>query len=185
MPALPITDIFIAASRAQWREWLATNHATAKEIWLISVSEGSSSPNLSYLDAVEEALCFGWIDSIAKKAPDGRLAQRFSPRRPKSNWTELNKIRARRLIDAGLMTPAGFATLPDLDPAAFRIAPDILAALQADDAVWRNFQAFPDDYKRIRIGYIEEMRRTPDVFKTRLENFLNKTRANKQFGIVR
>lgn len=83
------------------------------------------------------------------------------------------------------MAPAGFASLPDLDPAAFRVAPDILTVLQADDAVWRNFQAFSDDYKRIRIGYIEEMRRTPDVFKTRLENFLNKTRANKQFGVLR
>lgn len=179
MPSLPVTHVFEAHTSTQWREWLARHHATEKEIWL-RYTRGS----MTYLQAVEEALCFGWIDGIAKKAPDGLLVQRFTPRRPKSNWTELNKIRARRLIEAGRMTPTGFAVLPDLN-AAFQIAPDILAALRSDETTWRNFEAFPDDYKRIRIGYIEEMRRMPSVFRTRLDNFLKKTRFNKRFGVLR
>ncbi|HRF97451.1 MAG TPA: hypothetical protein PLZ51_19725, partial [Aggregatilineales bacterium] len=86
--------------------------------------------------AVEEALCFGWIDGIAKRMDSERTVQRFTPRRAKSNWTELNKERARRLIASGLMTEAGFATLPDLSIESFKIAPDILNAIQADDQTW-------------------------------------------------
>jgi uncharacterized protein YdeI (YjbR/CyaY-like superfamily) len=133
---------------------------------------------------VEEALCFGWIDGIAKKLDEERLAQRFTPRRPKSHWTELNKERARRLIAAGLMTEAGRAVLPDLDIAAFRIPADILAALQADPQVWANFQQFPGVYQRIRISYIDEVRKQPQVFAQRLENFIRKTRQGVQFGTM-
>lgn len=129
-------------------------------------------------------MCFGWIDSIAKKVDAGRTAQRFSPRRPKSNWTELNKERARRLIAAGLMTEAGFKTLPDLSGDDFAISPDILAALQADAETWENFQRFPPLYQRIRVGFVEEMRRQPPVFQTRLDNLLRKTKQNKMFGAL-
>jgi hypothetical protein len=121
-PTLYVTD------RHAWREWLAANHAAAKEIWLIAYRRRSDKPSVPYLDAVEEALCFGWIDGIAKKLDAERTAQRFTPRRPKSNWTELNKERARRLIASGQMTAAGMAVLPDLTPEAFVIPADILAA---------------------------------------------------------
>ncbi len=179
-----ITETLHVADREEWRIWLENNHATKREIWLISRRSPSEKLTLSYLDAVEEALCFGWIDGIAKKMDAERTAQRFTPRRPKSNWTELNKERARRLIAQGKMTPAGLAVLPDLSPESFRIADDILAALRADEKVWRNFEQFPDVYKRIRIGYIEEMRKQPVVFKTRLNNFMKKTRENKMFGVL-
>jgi uncharacterized protein YdeI (YjbR/CyaY-like superfamily) len=135
-----------------------------------------------YLHAVEEALCFGWIDGIAKRLDAERLAQRFTPRRAKSHWTELNKERARRLIAAGLMTDAGRATLPDLSVESFRIADDILAVLQADPLVWEQFQRFPAFYQRIRIGAIEEARRQPAVFAQRLDTFLSKTRHGVMFG---
>ncbi len=184
MTGLPITETLHAAAPEQWRSWLVTHHASASEIWLILIGNKAPTPGLRYIEAVEEALCFGWIDGIAKKTAGGQLAQRFTPRRPKSNWTELNKLRARRLIEQGRMTAAGFAVLPHLDPAAFRVAPDILQALQEDDLTWRSFLAFPDDYKRIRIGYVEEARRMPDVFRTRLRNFIKNTHANKQFGVL-
>ncbi len=140
---------------------------------------------MAYLDAVEEALCFGWIDGIAKRLDEHRTAQRFTPRRTRSHWTELNKERARRLMGEGRMTDAGRAVLPDLSFSAFVIAPDILAALQADPVTWANFQAFPASYQRIRVGYVEEMRRRPEVFATRLSNLLKKTHANRQFGGTR
>ncbi len=181
---MDITETLQVADREEWRAWLQKHHATKKEIWLITQRSATGKPSLSYLHAVEEALCFGWIDGIAKKMDAERTAQRFTPRRPKSNWTELNKERARRLIAQGRMTPAGRAVLPDLSPESFRIADDILACMRADEQAWRNFEKFPDVYKRIRIGYIEEMRKQPEEFKKRLENFMKKTRENKMFGVM-
>jgi uncharacterized protein YdeI (YjbR/CyaY-like superfamily) len=138
-------------------------------------------PTVEYLDTVEEALCFGWIDGIAKRYSSHELAQRFTPRKRRSNWTELNKARARRLIRLGLMTEAGRATLPDLD-AEFVIAADIITVLQSQPDTWSNFQQFPDLYQRVRIGYIEEMRKNPTEFERRLQNFIKQTAANKLFG---
>lgn len=140
---------------------------------------------MSYLDAVEEALCFGWIDGLAKRLDEHCTAQRFTPRRKSSHWTELNKERARRLIQEGRMMDAGQAVLPELSATAFLIAPGILAALQADPTTWANFQAFPASYQRIRVGFVKEMRRRPEVFATRLGHLLKKTHANKQFGGIR
>jgi uncharacterized protein YdeI (YjbR/CyaY-like superfamily) len=181
MRSVQITETFYAASCAEWRAWLEANHASKTEIWLIQVRTASSIPCVTYLEAVLEGLCFGWSDGIAKKLDDERRGQRFTPRRPKSNWTELNKERARRLIAEGLMTPAGYAVLPNLDVEAFQIPADILAALQADAEVRANFQAFPDLYKRVRIGFIDEVRKQPDVFQQRLNYFLQQTRRNKQY----
>jgi uncharacterized protein YdeI (YjbR/CyaY-like superfamily) len=84
-----------------------------REIWLVSYRKSTGKPSLRYVDAVEEALCFGWIDGLEKTIDSERYALRFSPRRPKSNWTETNKERARRLIAEGRMTEAGFASLPE------------------------------------------------------------------------
>ncbi len=181
---MKITDTLYVHDRNQWREWLTQHHATDNEIWLVSYSKASEKPSIQYLHAVEEALCFGWIDGIAKKMDAERTAQRFTPRRSKSHWTELNKERARRLIANGLMTAAGQEKLPDLSIGSFQIAPDILATLQEDRDIWGNFEAFPDVYKRIRIGYIEEMRGRPEFFQKRLDNFLKKTRENKLFGTM-
>ncbi len=169
--------------RTAWRTWLAEHHATMPAIWLLSYKP-AIKPGVPYLAAVEEALCFGWIDGIAKRMDAERIAQRFTPRRPKSHWTELNKERARRLLAADLMTDAGRAVLPDMRIEAFRIAPDILAALQADARTWAHFQQFPAAYQRIRISYIEEMRKQPTVFAQRLNNFLRKTQQGVQFGTV-
>ena len=110
---MEINSKLYAASRVDWRAWLAVNHESEKEIWIISNALSGTS-SVSYLDAVEEAICFGWIDSIAKRLSDSEKAQRFSPRHRNSNWTELNKERARRLIRLGLMTEAGRRLLPDL-----------------------------------------------------------------------
>lgn len=181
---MKIGETLYAKTRVEWREWLADNHDKAKEIWLVYPAKTSDKIRIPYLHAVEEALCFGWIDGIEKKMDETASAQRFTPRRAKSNWTELNKERARRLIASGQMTEAGRAVLPDLSLDAFKIAEDIIAALKADSEIWKNFQAFPDVYKRIRIGFIEEMRKQPEVFQKRLANFLNKTRQNKMFGTL-
>ena len=182
MPPVQITETLYVAHRTEWRRWLADNHQTAKEIWLIYYAKESDKPRISYLHAVEEALCFGWIDGIAKKMDAERTVQRFTPRRPKGNWTELNKERVRRLIERGLMTEAGLAVAPDLSIEAFTIEPDILEALQADPVVWTNYQQFEGLYQRVRVSTIEEARRQPDEFRRRLDKFIDMTRQNKTYG---
>jgi uncharacterized protein YdeI (YjbR/CyaY-like superfamily) len=177
---MDITDTIKPIDRPEWRTWLAQNHKTLTEIWVLS-DDRPEYPTVEYLDAVEEALCFGWIDGIAKRYSSHELAQRFTPRKRHSNWTELNKARARRLIRLGLMTEAGRATMSDLE-AEFIVAEDILAVLRAEPEVWSNYQAFPDLYRRIRIGYIEEMRKNRSEFDRRLQNFVNKTANKKMFG---
>ena len=150
-----LSKVVEPTSRAQWRKWLARNHASEKEIWLLSDAD---EPAVSYLDAVEEALCFGWIDSVGKRLSETLRGQRFSPRRPRSNWTEMNKARVRRLISLKLMTDAGRAVLPDLDT-PFTIAPDIVSALKKTPGALAYFEACPLLYRRIRAGYVEEQRK--------------------------
>lgn len=106
-----ITKTLYVKDRDQWRKWLFENHDKEKEIWLVFYRKDSGKPRISYNDAVEEALCFGWIDSIEKGTDHERFAQRFTPRKPKSQWSETNKERVKRLIKDGKMTKAGFATL--------------------------------------------------------------------------
>ena len=109
---MEITLLLEFTQRQQLRDWLQENHASAKECWVVMSRAKNPVGVLPYLNVVEEALCFGWIDSTMKRLPDGRLAQRLSPRRKKSHWTELNKERCRRLIQEGKMTDAGLNVIP-------------------------------------------------------------------------
>ncbi len=106
---MEITLLLEYADRAQLRQWLTDNHRSAKECWVATYRGKTPLPGpcLPYLDVVEEALCFGWIDSTCKRLPDGRLAQRLSPRRKNSHWTDLNRQRCADLERRGLMTEAG------------------------------------------------------------------------------
>ena len=177
---MEITTTIDPGTRRGWRAWLEANHGHASEIWLLY--RRGVAGTITYLDAVEEALCFGWIDGIGKKQGDASV-QRFTPRRPRSNWTELNKIRARRLIAAGQMTEAGRRILPDLSDASVRVADDIRARLEAEPGAWAWFLACPADYQRVRLGYVEEVRRRdPQEWARRLESFLAKTAQQKMFG---
>lgn len=182
---MEITETLHVAKRGEWRQWLECHHESKSEIWLIYYRKNSGKPRIAYNDAVEEALCFGWIDGIEKKFDDTASAQRFTPRRANSNWSELNKARARQMIAGGLMTDAGFAKLGNALDAAFEISADIIEALKADPSTWENFERFPEIYRRIRIGYIEEVRKRPADFQKRLHNFLKMTKQNKRFGTMR
>ncbi|MCB9545357.1 MAG: YdeI/OmpD-associated family protein [Myxococcales bacterium] len=174
----PVTTTLEPVTRAAWRAWLAAHHADRTEIWLLRHPDAP----ITYLDAVEEAMCFGWIDGIAKRHGDFQ-AQRFTPRRPRGNWTELNKERARRLIAAGKMTEAGHRTLPDLDPARFVIPADIEARLRAEPGAWAHFSACPPLYQRVRVGNVEERRkRDPEGFEKGLATLVKKAAAGVMWG---
>jgi uncharacterized protein YdeI (YjbR/CyaY-like superfamily) len=109
---MEIGETLYVTAREDFRKWLEKNHKSKKEIWLIQYKKTTKKPSINYMDAVEEAICFGWIDGLEKSMDSERYALRFSPRRPKSNWTETNKERAKRMIAEGKMTEAGLATLP-------------------------------------------------------------------------
>lgn len=183
-------------NRSQWRAWLKKNHLKEPEIWLIFYKKSSGKQRLPYNDAVEEALCFGWIDSILKPVDEFCYAQRFSPRRHNSNLSEMNRERVRRLIKAKKMTKFGLDKIkhelhahkeqktknPKLKE--YVLPNDILRELKKDSVVWKNFRKFPESYKRIRIGWIDNSRKRPETFKTRLNYFIKMTAKNKKFGMV-
>lgn len=178
------TNLLPIKNRRDFRQWLEQHHRTEKECW-IAVKRGRAKDERTfrYIDAVEEALCFGWIDSTTKRISDTVTAQRFTPRKPHSRWTELNKERCRRMERLGLMTDAGRAALPDMTEAGFRIDDAILEALQADPLVWSNFLKFPPLYRRVRIDTIQIYRkRQPQLFQSRLEKFIANTRQGIMFG---
>jgi len=109
---MQIGETLYVTDRSDFRKWLIENHRSKTEIWLIQYKKATKKPSINYVEAVEEAICFGWIDGLEKSMDSERYALRFSPRRPKSNWTNTNKERARRMIAEGKMTKAGHATLP-------------------------------------------------------------------------
>jgi len=109
---MDIGETLYVTTREAFRSWLESNHHDKREIWLIQYKKATKIPSIAYVDAVEEAICFGWIDGYEKSMDAERYATRFSPRRARSNWTDTNKERALRMIAEGRMTKSGFATLP-------------------------------------------------------------------------
>ena len=181
--AMEIHNLLDIKSRAELREWLIQNHKTEKECWVVVKRGRPTDDNIFwYIDAVEEALCFGWIDSTTKKIADNVTAQKLCPRKPRSNWSELNKERCRRMERLGLMTDAGRAVLPDMSPNGFIIDKDILQRLQSDPVVWKNFCKFPDLYRRIRIDTIQIKKNQPELFESRLNKFIENTRKGLLYG---
>lgn len=183
---MEIGETLDVRTRAAWRGWLQHNHARKKEIWLVLHAKASGRSSIAYNDAVDEAICFGWIDSIVKKVDAHSRAQRFTPRRTGSPVSEMNKARARRLVRERRMTPAGRAALgPALRRERLVIAPDLRRALRAEPGAWARFEKLPVAYKRIRIGFIEGARGRPEIFATRLRYFVRMTAQGKRFGMVR
>ena len=177
---MEITNIAPVITREEWREWLAKNGQSESFCWVKTIRGmwGSSSKDgvgIPYLDAVEEALCFGWIDSTSKGG-----YQRFSPRTKKSNWTELNKVRAERLERLGLMTDEGRKVVPTKP---FEINPDIMDAIKACEETYKNFLALPETYSRVRIDNIQSyIMSSCGTYEKRLQKFLENTKAGKTFG---
>ena len=168
--------------RKKWRAWLRQHYKNEKEIWLVYYKKDSGKPRIEYNDAVEEALCFGWIDSIVKTLDKERTAQRFSPRKPNARYSQANIERLRALVAKKKVIKEVKESLGDILNAKFKTAPDILKAIKNNKEAWKNFQKFSDAYKRIRIAFIEEARKRPAEFEKRLRHFIQMTEKNKMFG---
>ncbi|WP_370576119.1 YdeI family protein [Methanomethylovorans sp.] len=174
--------ILYVANRQEWRAWLEENFDKEKEIWMVYPSKSSGKARVSYNDAVEEALCFGWIDSTAKSLDKDSSAQRFSPRNPKSAYSQANKERMKWLLQRGMIHPSMQDTAKKILNEEFVFPPDIIETIKSDELAWENYSKFSDEYKRIRIAYIDAARKRPDEFEKRLHNFIRKTRENKRIG---
>lgn len=176
-------NLLNAKNRTDLRIWLSEHHSTETECWVIVKRGRPQNDNTFwYIDAVEEAMCFGWIDSTEKRLDNGITAQRLAPRKKHSLWSELNKERCRRMEKLGLMTDAGRIVLPDMSPDGFVIDSEILNALKADTAVWNNFLSFPPLYRRVRIDTIQIKKKQPELFRTRLQKFIENTRNGVMYG---
>jgi len=165
-----MADTLYFRDRKAWRAWLRRNHARADGIWLLTYRKVAGRKGVSHPEALEEALCFGWIDSQMKKLDDIRFVQRYTPRRPGSGWSQVNKDLALRLIREGRMTAAGVREIDEAKrlglwakaysaKRGMRLPSDLKKALMRDQRAWKNFQAFANTYKTMYIGWVKGAKR--------------------------
>jgi uncharacterized protein YdeI (YjbR/CyaY-like superfamily) len=183
------------SNRDDWRAWLAKNHLVEKEVWLIYYKRHTGKPRIPYDDAVEEALCYGWIDSTIKRLDDEKYAQKFTPRNLKSNWSELNRKRARKMIKDGRMTEAGLAKFilareqknkQTEDKPIYKkvvIPTDLKKALSANKKALENFKNFAPSYKRLYIRWILSAKR-PETQAKRIKQTVKWSAENKKPGMM-
>ena len=160
---------FQPSDRAAWRAWLAANHAASSGVWATTYRRAAGKPVVSYEDLVEEALCFGWIDSRPGKLDDERTMLRFTPRKRGSAWSRYNKERVERLIANGSMAPAGLAAIESAradgswdalnDVDQMRVPEDLAAALAGDPAASRGFKAMSDSTKKPILFWVVSAKR--------------------------
>lgn len=178
--------------RNQWRKWLAKNHATAKEVWLLFYKVHTGKPRLKYEDAVEEALCFGWIDSLVKRIDDSSYAQKFTPRKAGSTWSESNLKRLQKLVKENRMTEAGLAAAkdalagqakkPPASEAPGVLSPELVKKFQANGAAWRSFERTPLSYQKMAIGWVMSAKQEETQLR-RLEELIRMSALGKRIGL--
>lgn len=178
---MEITATLDAITRREWRRWLEANHEREREVWLVSYRKATGRPSVPYHHAVEEALCFGWIDSTRKRIDDDRYAQRFSPRRATSPYSQINKERLARLMAAGQVTPSVLEKVRDIR-VDYELPPDIVSALESDKRAWEFFRSTSPSYQRIRAAFVDTVRGRPEEFEKRLKHLVAKSAQGKQFG---
>ena len=179
---MTIGETIYASRRQQWRAWLEKHYNSEEEIWLIFYKKSTGKPNISYNDAVEEALCFGWIDSVRKGLDEISLAHRFTPRKPRSGYSQPNIERLRRMVTENKVIDEVQQHVNELLAVPFDYPEDIMHALKSDEDVWQNFSQFAPAYHRIRIAFVHDGRKREGEFEKRLANLIKKTKANKQYG---
>jgi uncharacterized protein YdeI (YjbR/CyaY-like superfamily) len=171
-------EMFYPKNRREWRRWLEKHHASASGIWLMYYKKHTAQPTVTYAESVEEALCFGWIDSKPARLDDERHLLYFCPRKPKSVWSKLNKSRLERLLESGVMAPAGLLAIEvakkngswsSIDDAEANIMPDDLRRALDENSVARgHFDAFPASVQRQILKWVYAAKR-PETRAKRIE----------------
>ncbi|MBO4366111.1 MAG: YdeI/OmpD-associated family protein [Clostridia bacterium] len=173
-------NVLSVKDRSEWRAWLSEHFESEKEVWFVFPNKDSGEQGVSYNDAVEEALCFGWIDGTAGTLDERHQLRRFTPRRKGSPYSQPNIERLIWLDGKGMIHPSVKPDVEDIIHQPFVYPEDVLAALREDVQVWTNYLSFPESYRRIRIAYIDAARSRPEEFKKRLKHFIRKTKENKR-----
>ena len=179
-------------TREEWRKWLEENHTTVHGIWLIYYKKPSGKPRIPYDEAVEEALCFGWIDGKIKRVNEDYYMQWFSPRRPVSRWSELNMSKVRNLIKEGRMKPAGLLAYeaaikkPSLiyntkKDENLIVPDDLLIALKNNDISYNNFMNFPPSSRRLYVFWLNDAKRD-ETRKSRIVKIVDRSKKNIKPG---
>jgi len=188
---MKITQTFSAPDRATWRNWLAEHGASEREVWLVYYKAGTGLPTISYQDSLEEALCYGWVDSIIQKIDEEKYARKFTPRKPGSKWSELNKHLVAKLIKEGRMTEAGLAKVdfpleqaPSRRPSRPALpVPDWLQeGLMASPPAWENFSKLPPSHKRNYILWISDAKRE-ETRQKRIREAIGRLEKNERLGL--
>ena len=189
MSALDDAPLVHVEDRATWRAWLEANHATARGAWMVTWRARSGRAGLEYEAAVEEALCFGWVDSTGGRVDDERGKLYFAPRKPRSMWAATNKARVERLIAQGLMAPAGLAAIErakangsweTLDSVErLEVPDDLTAALAAHPPADANFAAVPPSARKMLLWWVISARR-PETRATRIGHVAEAAACNER-----
>ncbi|MBP6590933.1 MAG: YdeI/OmpD-associated family protein [Chitinophagaceae bacterium] len=195
---MPVTEYksFHPKTRKAWRQWLEKNHQKAPGIWMVFYKAESGKPRVPYDDAVEEALCFGWIDSLPRKLDAERSMLKFTPRKPKSVWSQLNKQRVTKLIQAGQMMPAGMTAIQrakengswetlsvsDQHAAANTIPKDLAEMLKRNKKAGIHFQQFSMSIRKQFLSWIDSAKK-PETRNARLEQTVRMAEANRKPGL--
>jgi uncharacterized protein YdeI (YjbR/CyaY-like superfamily) len=170
----------------KWRQWLAAHHDSATEVWLVFHKQHTGRDCLTYEDAVQEALCYGWVDSLIKRLDDDRYARKFTPRNADSRWSTLNRKRYAALKAAGRLAPAGLKRPPTArsgDAPAPRPVPTyVLTALAADPLARARFEALPPSHRRQYLAWIDSAKRE-ETRRRRLEQAVQMLSAGKRLGL--
>lgn len=186
-------DQLYVTNRDQWRCWLKEHHDTVTVIWLVFYKKETGKPSIPYDDAVEDALCFGWIDSIVKKIDEQRYMRKFTPRNTNSVWSELNKTRVEKMIRAGRMTPAGQEKIdaakkngkwnkPDRPQISFDLPPEFKQALDQNSKAKTFFATLAPSYRKHYIGWIATAKR-PETRERRIKESIQLLSKNQKLGM--
>jgi uncharacterized protein YdeI (YjbR/CyaY-like superfamily) len=186
-----ITATLHVTTRDAWRAWLEEHHGREREIWLVFEKQHTGRASVSYEEAVQEALCFGWIDGLVRRIDDDRYAQRFTPRKPKSNWSESNLRRYSKLLREGRIAPAGLASPPPEEPSA---APPrrwqkgdplpeyIEQELQRHPAAWEAFERSAPSHRQEYVRWIDEAKKE-ETRRKRLAEAVVRLSENRKLGM--
>ena len=180
---------FHPLNHGEWRDWLAENYAKSPGIWFVYFKKQTSKPRVTYDEAVKEALCFGWIDSLPRKFDEERSKLLFTPRKPKSVWSKLNKTRIEKLIKNGLMTDSGLVKIEAAkkdgswnildDSDNLKMPPDLVQELKAEKEAEKSFNAFSDSVKRTILAWIGNAKRA-ETRKARIIKTVEMAKQNKR-----
>lgn len=186
-------NLLYVFNRQDWRKWLEENHLSKKEIWLVYYKKHTGKDRVDYNDAVEEALCFGWIDSIIRKIDDEKFAQKFTPRKASSNWSESNKKRIAKLEKLGIMSEAGIKSVQSAQetgkwdeiidfPKLTEIHPDFETALKKHPVASEYFMSLAPSYKKHYVGWISAAKKD-ETRKRRIKEALDLLNKKQKLGL--